>query len=788
MCRAAAEVRPAPRWRLGLAAAAGGLCLWAALAGGPARAGPPPAPVAPAEQVAPAVDTPPAAQLSASGLGVPAAAPAAPARPRIGLVLSGGGARGYAHIGVLRVLERLRVPVDIVVGTSMGSVVGGAYAAGRTAAELERFAQQTDWAAVLADRPPRREGDFRRREVDVEVPSRVELGLGPGLNVTGPPAVAGSHALERALEQLLPTGLAHRPAGRLALGFRAVATDLRTGELVELADEPLAVALRASLSVPGLFPPLARDGRLLVDGGLVRNVPVDLARALGAQVLIVVNVGTPVDHVRELGSALGVAQQMINVLTEQNAQRSLSELRPADVLIEPDLDGLDASALSTGAARAIAAGEAAAMALRDRLGALGVDAPAWQAFEQVRTSQASKDEADPAGARLLVRPTGRFSAELLAAAAGVRLGQTVDTARARQAADRLYASGDFERVEVQSAMLPDGRAAILVPVEAPWRRNPLRLGLELQTEQGSREDVTRFTATAMTTFGALNAWGGEARVLLRLGSRTTVMGEWWQPLGAGSAFFGVASWRREADTRDFFLDGERFSRLGISVVEGRMGTGLSLGRIGDLQLGWQSTRLRVSPFLASTPLRRSTIVTTERLYAQLRLDTLDSLAFPTQGILLQGTWHSRSTAGETIGWDAELRTMTGFRWGRWGGHFYADASHGTDGVAPLSLGGFLRLSGTPFGALEGQTSLFGRVVMGVPVAHMPIGLGGPVRAGFSLEVGGLFPPGESRRLGDLRQAGSAFISVDTRFGPLYLALGATHRGERAIYVFLGPFW
>jgi NTE family protein len=733
----------------------------------------------------------PVAQVAPVGQALQAVAASAPtgvARPRVGLVLSGGGARGFAHIGVLRVLEELRVPVDIVVGTSMGSVVGGAFAAGRTAAELQRFAQETDWPAVLADRPPRREGDFRRRQADLEVPSRFELGLGRGGSLSGPPSVAGSHALERALEELLPPGMAQRPAGRLQLAFRAVATDLRTGELVELADEPLAVALRASLSVPGLFPPLARDGRILVDGGLVRNVPVDLARALGAQVLIVVNVGTPVDHVRELGSALGVAQQMINLLTEQNAQRSLRELGPGDVLIQPVLDGLDASALATGAPRAIAAGEAAARALADRLATLAVAAPAWAAFEEVRTGQSAALGVDASGGRLLVRPTGRFTAELLAAAAGARLGEQVDGAQARAAADRLYASGDFERVEVQSAVLPDGRAMILVPVEAPWRRNPLRVGLELQTEQGSREDVTRFTATATTTFGALNAWGGEARVLLRLGSRTTVMGEWWQPLGAGSPFFGVASWRRDADTRDFYLDGERYSRLGISVVDRRIGMGLSLGRMGDLQLGWQGTRLRISPFLASTPLQRSTVLATDRLYAELRLDTLDSLAFPTQGSLVGARWLSRSTDSLAVGWEAELRAMTGFRFGRWGGHFYADASHGSDGIAPASLGGFLRLSGTPIGSLEGQTSLFGRLVMGVPVAHMPIGLGGPVRAGFSLELGGLFPPGQGRRLADLRQAGSAFVSVDTRFGPVYLALGATHRGGQAVYVFLGPFW
>ncbi len=760
------------------------LCLWAVLPCAAVAQEPPLVrPTLPAAGLQPPV----AAAVTPPSPG-PAGTPSAGPRPRVGLVLSGGGARGFAHIGVLRVLEELRVPVDVVVGTSMGSVVGGAYAAGRSAAELERFARETDWAAVLADRPPRRESDFRRREVDYEVPSRLELGIGPGGSLSGPPAVVGSQALERALEDLLPPGLAQRPAGQLQLGFRAVATDLRTGALVELAEEPLAVALRASLSVPGLFPPLVREGRILVDGGLVRNVPVDLARALGAEVLIVVNVGTPVDHVRGLDSALGVAQQMINVLTEQNAQRSLRELAPGDVLIEPDLQGLDASALATGAPRAIAAGEAAARAQAVRLAALAVSAAAWRASEQARTGQSAALGAQAAGGRLVVRGSPHHSAELLASAAGVRLGQAVDAVQAREAADRLYASGAFERVEVQSAQLPDGRAVILVPVEAPWRRNPLRLGLELQTEQGSHEDATRFTATAMTTFDTLNAWGGQLRVLLRLGSSSTVMGEWWQPLGAGSPLFGVASWRRDADTRDLYVQGERASRLSLSAAAWRLGAGVAIGRLGDAQLGWEHQRVRIAPVLSESALAGPASLRVQQLYAQLRLDTLDSVAFPTQGSLLQATWRSRSLGVWQRGPEAEMRAMTGFRLGRWGGHLYADASHGADGAAPLSLGGFLRLSGTPIDSLDGESSLFGRLVMGVPVAQMPIGLGGPVRAGFSLEMGGLFAAGQGRRLSDLRRAGSAFVSVDTRFGPVYLALGATHRGGEALYVFLGPFW
>jgi NTE family protein len=164
------------------------------------------------------------------------------------------------------------------------------------------------------------------------------------------------------------------------------------------------------------------------------------------------------------------------------------------------------------------------------------------------------------------------------------------------------------------------------------------------------------------------------------------------------------------------------------------------------------------------------------------------MAFPTRGALVQATLRSGSLSGLVQGAEAEMRALMGFRLGNWAGHAYVDASHAADGYAPLALGGFWRLSGTPIGSVDGQTSLLGRVVMGVPVARMPLGLGGAVRAGFSLELGGVFPPGQGRQLEDLKQAGSAFVSVDTRFGPVYFAFGATHRGGRAAYVFLGPFW
>src|SRR5476649_1273553 len=279
------------------------------------------------------------APASAQSASMPAPAPTSKPRPRIALVLSGGGARGFAHIGVLRVLQELRVPVDFVVGTSMGSVVGGAYAAGTSVDDLEQLVHRTDWDYVIADRPPRDELTFRRREEDLLLPSRIEFGATFD-GVSAPPSAAGNAALERALTRVLPAGTRDTPVNQLSLPFRSVASDLVTGELVQLDDTPLFLTMRASLAVPGVFAPVRIKHHLVVDGGLVRNLPIDIARAMGADIVIAVNVGTPLGSEKELGSEIGVAQQMLRILTEQNVQRSLAELRPDDVLISPQLNGI----------------------------------------------------------------------------------------------------------------------------------------------------------------------------------------------------------------------------------------------------------------------------------------------------------------------------------------------------------------------------------------------------------------------------------------------------------------
>ena len=289
-------------------------------------------------------------------------------RPKIGLVLSGGGARGLAHVGVLKVLEDMQIPIDVIAGTSMGAIVGGLYASGMRAAELEVALRAVRWSEVFASRVERKLLSQRRKEEDFEISPLIELGLRDSALVA-PTGAVSSRGLESLLRRFTLPVRAVADFDRLPIPFRAVATDMETGATVVLSQGDLALALRSSMSVPGLFAPTEVAQRVLGDGGLVNNLPVDVARAMGADVVIVVNIGTPLGSRDSLVSAVGLTSQMINILTEQNVQRSLATLGPADVLIAPVLGNLGSGDFEQ-AATLMALGEAGARGRSKRLAAL----------------------------------------------------------------------------------------------------------------------------------------------------------------------------------------------------------------------------------------------------------------------------------------------------------------------------------------------------------------------------------------------------------------------------------
>jgi NTE family protein len=718
-----------------------------------------------------------------------AATPSAVHRPRIALVLSGGGARGLAHIGVLRVLHELHVPVDVVVGTSMGAVVGGAYAAGRTVEELERITRDTAWEDVLADRPTRDSLAYRRREEDLLLPSRLEFSITRTDGLSLPPAAASNAALEDALIKLLPAGLRDQPVDHLGIPFRSVASDLVTGDLVELSGTPLFLALRASLAVPGMFAPVRVDNRLVVDGGLVRNLPVDMARAMHADIVIAVNVGTPLAPERELTSALGVARQMLQILTEQNVQRSLRELGPEDVLIAPDLGGI--GFLDFGEHdRAVRAGEAAARALAPRLARRALPADQYAALEARRAAvmQAAQhaDDALPLG-RIDVRGATRVNPDVLVAQSGLREGQVRTREQVRAATALLYGRDDIDNVDTAIEDVDGQRNVHIQPTDSPLGHSRLRLGLELASDFG---DGNNFSLGMMHVTSALNSYDAELRTVARIGSQRQFGVQWWQPVAPGSPWYVAPSLSYGANSATLFSEGRRLYRVGLRYADVTLAAGRQMANWGDFQVGFRRRLSRGTLLIPEDQSFPAYHYYDSSRFAALTLDTLDSVAFPARGHLLvaqveRAREHLPGLAPLT---QFGITSLAAFGSGDWAGHIYGEWSRSNLGTAPQPLGGFLRLSGTTPESLEARTVAFGRLVAAHRIGDMPPPFGGAVRLGFSLEIGGGFQARQPIHMPDLKQAGSIFISADTRFGPLYLGTGATRGTGGTFYLFLGPIW
>ncbi len=707
-------------------------------------------------------------------------------RPKIGLVLSGGGARGLAHIGVLRVLEEMQVPVDLIVGTSMGAVVGGAYASGRSVDELETLVKSANWNAILADRPARDRLAIRRREDDERLPSRIEFGYTWQRGSLLPAGAAANGQLEATLSSLIPPTRADDPLRKLPLPFRAVATDLLSGAMLDQADTPLFEALRASMAVPGVFAPLRVNGRPRVDGGLVRNLPVDLARQLGADIVIAVNVGTPLLEDREISSAVMVANQMLQILTEQNVQRSLRELQPQDIVIDPDLPGMGFMDFQR-ADEAMATGRRAALAAGARLAALS--APAAQAALQARRL-GTPEAALPALplAELKISGTQRVNAEALRAELALLPGDRVGRAELMRAVERLDGTGDFERVETEIVDRDGRRYVEFKLTEADWAASRVRFGLELYSNFA---DANRYSLVSMHVADWLNSWGAELRSVARIGSTRGLNTEFYQPLGPGSRWFAAAKLGFEAGSNDVFNQGQRALRLSSSLASAQIELGHRIAGLGDLRLGVGRLRAADEVIIPVLPEGGRRSQSYSQQYLELHTDTLDSLAFPSRGQWTTARIEWLHPRGEERVINASLIGLSAFRLSEWAGQLYGEAAHAERGQA-RSLGGYLRLSGTPDASLVGENMALLRVVMARRIGEMPVGLGGAVRIGFSLETGAI-GAGSGLKLSNIpssgwKQAASGFLSVDTRFGPFFLALGTTRGGDTAAYLLLGPTW
>ncbi len=728
----------------------------------------------------------------------PTATADAAARPKVALVLSGGGARGFAHVGVLKALEAARVPVDMIVGTSMGAIVGGLYASGMTADELEREILAVQWGDLFNSREPRQQLSQRRKEEDFELSPVLALGFRDG-EFRLPTGAVSSRSLEMLLRRYtLPTR--HLQSfDQLPTPFRAVATDMETGQPVVMDSGDLATALRASMSVPGVFSPVTVGERILGDGGLVDNLPVGVARRMGADVIIAVNIGTPLAGRETLGTVLGITAQMVNILTEQNVQASIATLTPSDLLLTPPLGKLTSADFER-APELVRIGREYADTVTAALQRFSAPPDRYARWVTARV-EAAVGNTERVGRIASIRFEGVSEprAERLGAGLDTAVGQRVDVDRIEDDLQKLAAAGDYERIDYSLVRRPgtDQEDLSILLRENNWGPNYLRLGIDLRTDfQGQGAFNLRISHNRHW----LNDSGAEWRNRVQLGETLGVFSEIYQPLGLASERF-VSAYvdGRVRKVELFGASGEALAlvqRQGVQVGAD-VGWPIGLrGTIGEMRLGVIGAQRSATPELVSSAIPANVAQTQRWREAGVRAaviaDQLDYANFPSQGYRAVGeaVMGRRSYDNLPSGRFNRIEgSLTAVR--SWGVHTlnlgarFARASDVPLGaVDEYSLGGFQQLSGYRVGQVAGNYLAFGRLTYYRRLAVDP----GPARAlfvGGSLEAGNAWINRRDVSLSSLRGAGSLFIGADTGIGPLYLSLVSAPRGFTGLYLFLG---
>ena len=724
--------------------------------------------------------------------------PPATTRPVVGLVLSGGGARGLAHVGVLKALEAAQVPVDLIVGTSMGAIVGGLYASGMSANELEREILAVDWGDLFDRREPRQLLSQRRKEEDFELSPVLQLGFRDG-EFRLPSGAVSTRSLEVLLRRYTLSTRHLATFDGLPTPFRAVATDMETGQAVVMEHGDLAAALRASMSVPGVFAPLEVGGQLLGDGGLVNNLPVDVARRMGADVVIAVNIGTPLAGRDTLGSVLGITAQMVNILTEQNVQASIATLTPNDLLLQPPLGRLTSASFNR-APELVKLGHDYAHSVRESLLRFAAAAPRYQQWTDAR-----RDRLEANTQRIGRMASVRFEgvseerAERLAVALDTAAGLRVDVPLIERDLQKLAATGDYERVDYRLSRQEDSGEEALTFHLRPndWGPNYLRLGLDLRTDfQGQGAFNLRISHNRHW----LNERGAEWRNRVQLGETVGLYSEMYQPLDTASARFAAAYVDTSLRKVELFnTDGTALAlvqRQGIQLGAD-IGWPMGLqGNLGDMRLGVVAAQRRTTPELVAGVLPKDVLQSLGwrelGLRAAIISDQLDFANFPSAGYRLKGevvVGRRRFEGQSSTSFTRMEGSATGVK--TWGVHTvnagarFARASQVPPGaIDEYSLGGFQQLSGYRVGQVAGNYLLFGRLTYYQRLAGR-VGVARALFAGGSLEAGNAWAQGRDIGWTGLRTGASLFVGADTGVGPLYLSLVSAPRGYTGLYLFLG---
>ena len=708
---------------------------------------------------------------------------AIPARPRVGLVLSGGGARGATHIGVLKMLDQLHVPIDVIAGTSMGAVVGGLYASGMSGDEIQKAMASLDWQAAFRDRPPRTELDYRRKEEDRQFLVNLPVGL-QGKKLVIPKGLVQGQMLTETLRQLTLPVAAITDFDRLPTRFRAVATNLETGAKRVIGDGDLTTAMRASMSVPGLFAPVDYRGELLVDGGLTDNLPIDIARSMGVDILIVVDAGFPLQPRKNLNSLPGITNQMLSILLRKDIERDLATLGPNDIVVRPQLGDFSSYDFPE-TMKIVDAGELAAQVVGTQLAALALSDEDYARYQQARSQIRSSL---PTVQFVRVAPDSKNYQRPIEDMFDQFQGQTLDPQALKTEVGALYGRGDLEMLDYRLVQDPMGQFGLDFSARRnSWGPNYLRFGVSLEDDFKGQ---TIFNAAARLDMTELNSLGAEWVWDLQVGTAPLLATELYLPLSNVTRYFVAPHADIEAHDVAQVLNDRQVGDFRVSSVDYGVDFGRELANWGEMRVG--ALQSRGSSYVILGPSAPESTFDVTEYFARFGYDSLNSVNFPRNGQAVTAQVSFEASGGGEQGTDLfTFDYRAAHSWARntvvaWVTAGSTIGGSETNVRTFFPLGGFLNLSGVPAETLAGPQYAIGRLIYLRKVGNGGEGiLDVPAYVGTSFEAGNVWSERRDISFGSTRKDFSVFFGADTYVGPAYLAVGYDDTGTFAFYLFLG---
>lgn len=711
------------------------------------------------------------ATLPAQSGGRPGESP----RKKIGLAFSGGSALGLAHVGVLKWLEENRIPVDYIAGTSMGALIGALYATGQDSAEIERFVRELDWNAAFAPSVPFRHLAFRRKEDRRDFPSTIEFGVGKGLKL--PAGLSAGHGAGLAISRFAAAYDQLDSFDQLPTPFRCVATDLRHGKQVVFSRGPLTIALRASMSLPALFAPVEHEGMTLVDGGLLNNLPVDVVRSMGADIVIAVALDKPPDPDQYI-SLLGVAGRSISIMIAANERRSMGL---ADLVLMPDLQGLE----STDYARFdefLARGFEAARRKSLMLGPLAVSAEEYELYAGMRKQRRLPETVKPQ----LIVVEGKLAErrrKALVEAIAADPSRPLGLARLETELNKIAGMGRYDAVSY-SLLRHESTEGILIRPHQKIHGPPfLNLAFLLDA---SRQEGFRFGIGGRLTFLDFGGPASEWRTDLSIGQINRVSSEYYYRIRGGKWFLAPQGFYIE-DSRPLYRGKDQIADFISQRGGASLDLGYAFGRFQEIRIGAATGRTRIAVTKGPNDLEPLDGRFTD-LHLRWAYEGQDSALVPRRGVRasLLAAWllnHPGTERRPPLA-DAAFSYARPFS-ARWS--LLTESAAGLTGWQEalnnrFAVGGVGRLDSLGRGRETGNRYYYGGARLLRSLNSQSLGIFGRFYLFAAGEAGNAWRAGTNPLP---RYSGSLGLMGETTFGVVYFGGGVGDRGDRRLFFRLG---